>query len=482
MANYLGIDESKKISKLQITQGKWQSGMTMQNHLATAFLTEPVVAETIGMVFGKKYPLTMLTSMMGKEVINNRQFRWHLMGDSEKVMPVTVAPTGSNFGIYNTTFEVGFAEKYFNHKDVLASDDRTLVYVTGEPRPEGTNWIYTLKLVSSDQASFIASTQVALNAQFSKEYTAIAENDEGGYTTSATPFMLENHLTTIAKSDSITRSAATDVMVLSLPDPENPKKTTNLWTRYREWIFMEQWYREQERLLMYSRFNSNAAGETLTFSDNSLPVYMGAGIQEQIEMGERRYYSTLTEEIILEFLTDLSYNRKDMGDRKFVALTGEYGMREFDRAMRNALKDWNISDASFTISGSNMDLSFGSQFKKYTGLNGMELTLVHYPLYDDTLIHRTLHPQTKKPTESYRFTVLDFGKVNGTSSNITKMVKKDSENLMWHVAGGFSPYGPAKSMDTMRAHAKDSYSVHALTECGVRITNPTSCGELIYSA
>lgn len=481
------LTDAQKVSPLQLTRTQWQAGMTEQSHLANAFLTEPVVAETVAMIFGFKYknPMQLLmNSIGGKEVIGNRQYQWRLMGDSEKAVPVSVAAFDgvANLGQYHTDFKVGFPEKHFDVKDYLRSDEGTILRVKYEPYQTGDHWIYTLELATSEATDYIAATEVALGSMFSKEYTALAEYDEGGYTTSSTPMELRNHMTTIAKSDSITRSAATDVMVLSLPDPDNPTKTTNLWTSYREWLFMQQWYREQERMAMYSRYNANAQGEVKVFSDNGRPVYVGAGIEEQIEMGETREYTKLSTEIVQEFLSNLSYNRKDMGDRKFVGFSGEFGIMEFHHAMKESFADWNISDASFTIEGKNMELKFGSQFKTFRGLNGTELTLMHFPLYDDTIMHRKLHPVTKKPLESYKMTVLDFGKVSGSTSNVVKMVKKDSEMLYWHVAGSISPTGPSKSLSTLRSNSRDGYSVHALTECGYKIYNPTSCGQLICNA
>jgi hypothetical protein len=476
------VDSAYRISPLQIAQGKWQAGMTEQNHLASLALTSPEINKTVAMLFSYKYnnPMTLLTGALSKtEYLSNREFRWYLMGESEKTVAVSMAAFDGlpNAGQYNSSFKVGFPEKYFFHKDVLRTDSGNLVRIQEEPYQEGGNWIYTLRLITSDPSMFVIPSDVELGARFSKEFTAIAEYDSGGATTAATPMMFKNHLTTIAKSDAITRSAATDVMVIRIPNQDG--STTDSWTSMKEWNFMKQWYREQERLLMYSRYNADPEGNTQLLSDNNRPVYMGAGIREQIEMGERREYNKLSAEVIMNFLTDLSYQKKDFAQRKFVALTGEMGMMEFHYAMREELKTWNMVPATFTVEGSNMNLTFGNQFKTYKALNGMELTLMHFPLYDDLLLHRTLHKVTLKPQESYRFTVLDFSD-QGAGPNIQKVAKKDSENLMWHVAGGFSPFGPAKSLSTMRSSALDGYSVHALTEIGVRIMNPFSCGELVY--
>ena len=63
-------------------------------------------------------------------------------------------------------------------------------------------------------------------------------------------------------------------------------------------------------------------------------VYIPAGLLQQIAPSNRRYYTELTAELLEDFLFDLSYNILGTNERKFVALTGEMGMREFDRVLK----------------------------------------------------------------------------------------------------------------------------------------------------
>jgi len=131
------------------------------------------------------------------------------------------------------------------------------------------------------------------------------------------------------------------------------------------------------------------------------------------------------------------------------------------------------------VSGSGQELTFQGQFTTVKFLNGIELTVKEFSEYDDIVRNRQLHPVSKKPLESYRFTILNFGQKNG-KSNIRKVVKKNSDNAMWHVAGSTTPFGDvAKSISTMRSSGIDGYQVHLLTECGVQLEDPTSSGELI---
>lgn len=462
--------------------------MTLQNHLSQAFLTEPETVSTmVSRIFGKAgmNPVQYLTDGMGrKKELGNREYDWYLQGDDEKAVEVIASNGGAiptTPGINRTTFTITFAEKWFANQEVLVADDRDYrVRVVEDPYFDGTGWVYVVKSTNVDPASFIDPAMIEPGAAFSKEYTTVPEMSVGGNTTFSSPFQMRNHLSTLRKGYKVSRSAATDVLVIELKDPESGESTT-LWTRYAEWEAMAQWYKEVERSLWYSTYSANSNGVTDMVGNNGLPVYEGAGIREQIAPANRRTYTELTEDIVRQFMIDLSYNVTPEASREFVCFTGEFGFDEFDKAMRAAASQYTLVDSVF-ITGSGQELGLGGQFKTYEGLNGTRITLKHLPLYDNQVTNRQLHYKTNRPIESYRFTILDFG-IHGGESNIMKMYKKDSEMVLWHTAGSVDPYGnTAKSTSTMRSNNEDGYGVHMLTECGIMIKNPLACGELVCVA
>jgi hypothetical protein len=71
----------------------------------------------------------------------------------------------------------------------------------------------------------------------------------------------------------------------------------------------------------------------------------------------------------------------------------------------------------------------GGQFTTYKGLNGIELTLKHFPSYDNPVYNRELHPVTGKPLESYRMTFVDISTQDG-EPNLKKIVRKGREMVM----------------------------------------------------
>ena len=157
---------------------------------------------------------------------------------------------------------------------------------------------------------------------------------------------------------------------------------------------------------------------------------------QQISPANKRYYTQLTPELLEDFLFDLSYNILGTNERKFVALTGEMGMREFDRVLKEKVAGFSLIDTKF-VTGAGQELVLGGQFTTYKMTNGIELTLKHCPLYDNIIYNRQLHPLAGKPLESYRFTFLDFSSRDG-EPNIVKVVRKGREFVQWYTGGTVS--------------------------------------------
>lgn len=477
------------VNNLQLYQGKKFAGLTDENHLSAAFLTEPeMVNNTLSFIFGTNYgnPLTLLTGGLGRtRTVTNRQYQWRLMGELERPVPIirNLGDGSTTPGIYGQTFRVVLRDKDFVSGEVLIPDDRDYpVIVIGDPVQDGDGFIYTLKLVSPDTSKFMPPALLAAGKEFSKDYSAYEEGgSRSGITTYATPFEMRNHLTTQRKTYEITGSAASSVLAIQMKDP-NSGKSSYMWTDVQEWMAYAQWYRELERSQIYSVFNAKPNGTVDIKGENGRPVYIGAGLREQIAPANKRTYNTLTENVIREFLMDLSYNVIDKGQRKFVALCGEGFMDLFDRAMKESIgaRNMTIVDSKF-ITGSGQELTLGGQFTTYKGLNGTEVTLMHMPIYDDPIHNRKKHPITGRPLESYRATFIDFGMYDG-ESNIMKVARKDREQVIWTTAGSVDPSGHSKSKSNIRSNTTDGYAVHMLAETGIMLQNPMSCGELILEA
>lgn len=205
-----------------------------------------------------------------------------------------------------------------------------------------------------------------------------------------------------------------------------------------------------------------------------------AGLFEQIAPANIRYYTTLTTELFEDYLFDLCYNLIGTNERKFIALTGEMGIREFDRVLKEKAAGFNLIDTKF-ITGSGQELTLGGQFTTYKMVNGIELTVKRCALFDNMELFRELHPITGKPLMSYTFLFVDLGMRDG-QANIVKVCKKGREFVQWCTGGSVIPSGYGNSVNTLRSNSRDGYSVHFLGEVGIMVRNPLACGILYCDA
>jgi len=460
------------------------SGMTESDHLSQAYLTEPERMDAVlAYAFGTQNEtvLSMLTGGIGNtRFVSNREYTWDLHGQTERAVVVTGPLQAGNAGAGGVSFRFKMEEGIFQISDNLVSDNGTMLRVSNVTS-NGIDYIYTAVLTDPDPKKFIDADQLLNGARMSKDFSTVEEfSDKGGGTDFVAPMTLKNQLTTLRKHYAVSRSAATDVMVIELFSEDG--QSTKMWTKLAEWTAMAQWYKEIDRSFIYTIYNKDPQGQVRLQGKNQRPVYHGAGVRQQISPANRLYYSKLTYDVIDEFLLDLSYNASRWGgDYNFVALTGKMGVREFNRAVLERQKDLGITvtNSGTFITGTGDNLTLTGHFKSVEFLNGVSLTVKEFSPYDDKTRNRTLHPVSKKPIESYRFTILNFGTVKG-KANIRKVAKKNSENAMWYVAGSTTPFGEvANSVSVMRSNGLDGYEVHMLAEVGIQLQDPTSCGEMI---
>lgn len=479
---------AQTLNSLQVYSPKSWSGLTTDNHMSTIFAQQPqLVTNVISEVFGRNQykGLDYLLSNIGtKELDTDNDYEWMLKGDDRKSINI-VSFTASNTtypGINKSPFTIELDEKYFQLSDVLIFDNREYqARIMAEPESNGVNWLYTVQLMTGDSTLFVPPALLAQGKRVSKIFSAQERtlSRTFGSTSFTSPFKMRNIFSTLAKEHIVPGNMHGRPLLFNLKDPSTGKQT-NIWTKYAEWAMLCQWVREKENQLIYSKFNQNSNGTFDMKGASGYPIMQGAGLREQISNTYKFYYSTFTMDYLLEILLNLSVNILAEDKRQFVLLTGERGMVQFHKAMENKVQLFTPMGNPSRLFGSGQNLGFGGQYTSFKGPQGIEVSVVSIPQYNDIIDNRIPHPDGGY-TENYRYTILNFGTTEG-EANITKVYPKGRKDMMWHIAGSTSPYGPNVSFNTSAASKVDGYEIMALTSQGLMIKNPMSCAELIYSA
>lgn len=177
------------------------------------------------------------------------------------------------------------------------------------------------------------------------------------------------------------------------------------------------WQEYKNNILAFGRSNRNLNGEYLNFGKSGEAIRMGDGLFAQMEVSNTTYYNTFRLSLLEDILYDLSANRLDYKDRKFVLKTGEVGALKFNKAVLDTVSGWTL----FNYNGDNLGvvakttsplhqnaLKAGAQFTEFLAPNGIHISLDVDPAYDDKVRFKILD-ENGRPAQSSRFDIFDMG-------------------------------------------------------------------------
>lgn len=278
---------------------------------------------------------------------------------------------------------------------------------------------------------------------------------------------------------------------------------------HRLWFFTKE--QQTEAQFMYdlevmrwfgkasiAQYDATTAGSNPA-TEGSLPV-MGDGLLEQIKGTNTLTYgtsgqtdnssntgATLSEDKILEFIGNLSLNTENATGNEWVVFTGTQGKIQFHRAMKDLLFSAGNNASSVLVDKFGQDVAVGANFSTYVAL-GNKITLAHCPVFDDPNI--SVAPGygpsggaigdkfSSAASLSGLMVFLDMGSTQGVAN--IELIAKGAEgtNRNWvkkYVPGMINPYD-SKSM--LAATGDDKFECHWLTQSGIIVRNPLSCGIL----
>lgn len=485
------------LNGLQLYTKKTAAGLSDEQMLTHLLMTKPhQVSTLLSHIFGgykgqQVQVLDFITKGMGnvKTIpLSNTEYTWNLDIDIDRAIPILKSEwNGSSItstdtpGLNNTPIVIWVPEKFFGPGAIISFDNRDYqARVQFEGEPDGEMYRYVLVTANGDPSRYIDPDMFTSGRKVSRLGSAYEEGSEqADIVNYSSPFMMKNKLTTLRLNWGVTRTAATDKLIIEYTDPQTGRKS-QMWEDYQNWKGLRQWYEMKDFMAVYSQYNTTPQGTVNVKGSTNRPVHIGAGLLEQVSPANTRQYTKMSSGLIEDFLSDLSYNKLGFGERRFLGLAGEMGMRQMHYLLAEKAAAYTLVDTKF-VTGDGQNLTFGGQFRTWKMLNGIELTLMHFPWLDNKTHNRILDPVYGRPVTSWDILFFDISPRDG-KSNIVKCIKEKSENLMWYTGGSIAPGSDvAKSMNTLRSNSGDGYTINLLSEEGIMLEDPTTSGWLRYN-
>ena len=505
--------------------GTYGAGTTAENALNTALMQYPEIARTLIQQY-PRYAATYLLERTGRyakeKVLGDNSFEWKVMGrynapsySTGAFLGVsadtawTSSPTsttgiildaadanGDVFSVLIDGTATGRTPDFLNKWDMVRFQSGATALVIEDPRSNdsgsgaSTDRIVKFEMVDAS-AQALLETDVADEAIIASIGSAFPNGSDGADVGEnwVYPSTHTNWLTTMRKKCSVTGKDLTDVTWI-----EN--NGSKLWYFTREQQMMDEFMYQQELQRWYGRtsvtdstvqrpqaYSSSSIGTSGTMGTS---VVTGDGLLAQIDSSNQASYSmgSLTEDIITEFIAKISLNATAAEGNEWVVFTGTEGRLAFHRAMKDLIVAPAGAMTGGSMKGVNGDVHLGANFASYSAL-GNKITVAHCPVFDDPNLHSSAGGTNafgdNRLKESAKMVFMDFGKTSGISN--VELVTKGAEGvnrsmIKKYVAGMVNPYDQ-KAM--LAANADDKFECHVLSETGIIVRNPLSCGILSAS-
>jgi hypothetical protein len=526
----------------RVYTGTYGSGTTAENALNTALMQYPEIARTLIQQY-PRYAATYLLERTGRfateKVLGDNSFEWKVMGryntpsysngwiSSDGVTFVGSAAgsgaaavsgqtltsadaNGDQFflsfdgeGIYTTA---GFANASFLNKfDLVRFQSGATAVVLEDPIQDVARAAANSGLVVTTASAVVkfemidgaanplqlsdiqaGSIVASIGSAFPNGSNGADVGENYVY-----PSTHKNYLTTMRKKVSVSGKDLTDVSWI-----EN--NGSRLWYFTKEQMMMDEFMYQQELQRWYGRKSitnessgvarpdaivSSATGLSGTLATS---IVTGDGLLAQIDSSNQASYTlgSLTEDIITEFIAKISLNATSAEGNEYVVMTGTEGRLAFHRAMKDLIVAPAGAFTGGSMQGVSGDVELGANFTSYTAL-GNKITIAHCPVFDDPNLHSlaggTNSFGDNRLKESAKMVFLDFGRTSGVSN--IEMVTKGAEGqnrsmIKKYVAGMVNPYDQSA---ILAANADDKFEAHVLSETGLLVRNPLSCGILSAS-
>ena len=491
-----------RLGKFQMLTFSHWKGLTKDNHLGSVFQLQPQRATTmmvqlLAMYRGKNLE-TYLSQFPTKEFDTDDEYTWDVIASSRRNIPLVEARDEDGkvvgprdlAGVGGAPFYVVFAEDWFADGNVIVGEKNEFypLRILGDPRMEGTNAVYKVELMGGVTTG-MPGEELQLGKRFSDDYSPVEKelSRKVGDLQFTSPVAMRNEWSRIRIQHKVPGSMLGKKLAVGIPslDPQTGKKfVTPMWMHHVEWVFENKFSENKNNLIMYGRSNKNRNGEYLNIGKSGNVITMGAGLREQMEVGNVVWYNDFSLKLIEDMLYELSISKLAMNKRVFILRTGERGAVQFHRAAKDMVSGWlpipTVNNPAViqkvqSALNSNAVAATDYQFVEWRAPMGVIVKVEVDPFYDDPVRNKIIHPDGGV-AESYRYDIMYAGDMDQPNIQLAKA--KNSPEMRGYQWGFRNPFTGGMNNNNM-SYDEDSCVVHGMWTGGVFILDTTRVVSLI---
>lgn len=275
--------------------------------------------------------------------------------------------------------------------------------------------------------------ELQLGKRFSDDYSPVEKelSRKVGDIQFTSPVAMRNEWSRIRIQHKVPGSMLGKKLAVGIPslDPQTGKKfVTPMWMHHVEWVFENKFSENKNNLIMYGRSNRNRNGEYLNIGKSGNVITMGAGLREQMEVGNVVWYNDFSLKLIEDMLYELSISKLAMNKRVFILRTGERGAVQFHRAAKDIVSGWlpipTVNNPAViqkvqSALNSNAVAATDYQFVEWRAPMGVIVKVEVDPFYDDPVRNKIIHPDGGV-AESYRYDIMYAGDMDQPNIQLAK--------------------------------------------------------------
>lgn len=487
------------IDKLKLTPETYvnttKDGLSVKDFYSTPYMKSDTLTSTLVHLHGQQMKESLMLHQMTignaiykkdlssvkKEAVGTMEYKWMIMGRVFRngIISYTEYVDGDQVGLGQEKFYIWFDVNVFDKHYTIESPAEYQIRLISDGVLDANGWRYEAVCQNS---SFVPYSELVSGREWSQMFSVNSEedSDETGHGYRVLPGEATNQLNVLRASMEWKANVANKKLSVEVPVGEG--KTSKFFIEQDRFFFDLFWMKSKETVMTYGHYNKNKNGSVSLRENNasSAIIRVGAGLLEQIP--NTMNYTRLTYDLLRTIVMDIYFSNPLTAAQSVTLMTGQGGMEEFDRAMKDYLNSsavaWNTTNDK-VVQKQGQEMEVNGYFTKVYFIGGYQVQVAHNKMFDYGFraVKSDKHPVTGLPLESYRMVFLN----NSIDGNVNlQYVYEDGREVMDKVIQGMTanPSGLPSSEFAVTPRMKSS--LQRVGTCGIALLNPNYSIHLKY--